>query len=163
MTIVRRFDAWLAQRFPATRAMARLGTIAASLSGIAMAFHIGGPGGYALPLSGVLGMPTNGIVLRLLETVHPIPRGALWSGAEWNVYLFLFSSCVALNWTLLGLAADLLRVVRPPSRPRSRLATEALPALTSADLDPLVREFEELERKAREPRSPADGSYVRAA
>ena len=162
MTIFTRFDAWLAQRFPATRAMARLGTIAATLSGIAVAFHIGGIGGYAMPMTWVLGMPTNWIVFRVLEALHPIPSRALWSGADWNIYLFLFSACVAVNWTLLGLAADLIGV-RPPSRSRSRLRDEALPELTSADMDPLVREFEELERKTREPRSPADGSYHRAA
>jgi hypothetical protein len=152
MTIFTRFDAWLAQRFPATCAMARLGTIAAILSGIATAFHIGGIGGYALPMTGVLGMPTNWIVLRLLEAIHPIPNGALWSGADWNIYLFVFSTCIALNWTLLGLAADLLGV-RPPSRSHSRLPDEALPELTS----------EELERKTREPSPPADSSYDRAA
>ena len=162
MSIFTRFDAWLAQRFPATRAMARLGTIAATLSGIATAFHIGGIGGYALPMTWVLGMPTNWIVFRALEALHPIPRGALWSGADWNVYLFLFSACIALNWTLLGLAADLLGM-RPPSHSRSRLPAEALPELTSADFDPLVREFEELERKTREPSPPADDSYDRAA
>jgi len=115
MTLFTRFDTWLAQRLPATRAMARLGTIAAILSGIATAFHIGGIGGYALPMTGVLGMPINWIVLRALEAIHPIPGNALWSGADWNIYLFVFSSCIALNWTLLGLAADLLGV-RPPSR-----------------------------------------------
>ena len=142
--------------------MARLGTIAAALSGIATAFHIGGIGGYSLPMTGVLGMPTNWIVFRLLEAIHPIPRGAVWSGADWNIYLCLFSACVALNWTLLGLAADLLGV-GPRSRSRSRLRTEMHPELTPADLDPLVREFEELERKTREPSRPADGSYERAA
>ena len=162
MTIFKRFDDWLAQRLPATRAMARLGTIAAILSGIAMAFHIGGLDGYALPMTGVLGMPTNWIVLRLLDSIHPIPSRALWSGADWNIYLLVFSTCIALNWTLLGLAADVLGV-RPPSRPRSRLTTEGPPELTPGDLDPLVREFEELERRTREPRSPADDSYGRAA
>lgn len=162
MNILKRFDSWLAQRLPATRAMARLGTIAGTLSGIATAFHIGGNGGYALPMTWVLGLPTNPIVFRVLESIHPIPRGALWSGADWNVYLFLFSACIALNWTLLGLAADLLGV-RPPPRSRSRLSTEVLPVLTAADLDPLLREFEELERKTREPRPPADDSYGRAA
>jgi hypothetical protein len=162
MTIFKRFDVWLAQHFPATRAMARLGTIAATLSGIATAFHIGGIGGYALPMTWVLGMPTNPIVFRVLEAIHPIPRGALWSGADWNIYLFVFSACIALNWTLLGLAADLLGE-RPPKRSRTRLQSEALPELTSADLDPLVRQFEELERKIREPSPPADGSYDRAA
>jgi hypothetical protein len=162
MSTFKRFDGWLAQRFPATRAMARLGTIAAILSGIAVAFHVGGLHGYALPMTGVLGMPTNWIVLRLLEGIHPIPTRALWSGADWNTYLLLFSTCIAVNWTLLGLAADLLGV-RPPSRAHLRRPTEALPELTSADLDPLVREFEELERKVREPSRPADGSYGRAA
>jgi hypothetical protein len=162
MTILTRFDSWLAQRLPATRAMARLGTIAATLSGIATAFHIGGNGGYALPMTWVLGLPTNPIVFRVLEAIHPIPRGALWSGADWNIYLFIFSACIALNWTLLGLAADLLGV-RPPSRSPSRLPADALPELTSADFDPLVREFEELERKSREASPPADGSRDRAA
>jgi hypothetical protein len=162
MSIFTRFDIWLAQRFPAARAMARLGTIAATLSGIATAFHIGGIGGYALPMTWVLGMPTNPIVFRGLGAIHPIPSRALWSGADWNIYLLLFSACIALNWTLLGLAVDLLGL-RPPSRSRSRLPAEALPELTSADLDPLVREFEELERKTREASPPADGSYDRAA
>lgn len=162
MTMFTRFDTWLAQRFPATRAMARLGTIAATLSGIATAFHIGGIGGYALPMTWVLGVPTNGIVFRTLEALHPIPSRAMWSGADWNIYLFLFSACIALNWTLLGLAADLLGL-RPPSRSRSCLPDEPVPELTPADLDPLLREFEELERKTREPRSPGDGSYHRAA
>jgi hypothetical protein len=162
MTVFKRFDGWLAQRFPATRAMARLGTIAAICSGIATAFHVGGPGGYALPMTGVLGMPTNSIVLRLLEAIHPIPRGALWSGADWNIYLLLFSTCIALNWTLLGLAADLIGV-GPRSRSRSRLRADVPKELTAADFDPLVREFEELERKTREPSRPIDGSYERAA
>ena len=162
MSVFTRLDAWLSERLPATRAMARLGTIAATLSGIAIAFHIGGRDGYSMPLSWLLGMPTNGIAFRLLGAIHPIPKGATWSGADWNIYLFLFSACIALNWTLLGLAADLFGV-RPPSRPRSRLPTEAPPELTPGDLDPLVRAFEELERKVGEPGSPADDSYGRAA
>jgi hypothetical protein len=162
MSVFRRLDAWLAERLPATRAMARLGTIAAILSAIASAFHIGGLGGYSLPLSWLLGAPTNGIAFRMLGAIHRIPKNAIWSGADWNVYLFLFSACIALNWTLLGLAADLLGV-GPRSRSRSRLRTRTSPALASADLDPLVREFEELERKTREPSQPADGSYERAA
>jgi hypothetical protein len=111
----------------------------------------------------VLGMPTNMIVLRLVEAIHPLPLGALWSGADWSIYLFLFSTAVALNWTLLGLAADLLGV-GPRSRSRSRLRrAEAPPELTSADLDPLVHEFEELERQTREPSRRDDGSCERAA
>lgn len=159
---LRRLDRWMAQRFPATRTMARLGMIASVLSGLATAFHVGGSGGYALPLSYLLGAPTNVLALRLVNLVHPIPKGAIWSGADWNVYLLLFSACVALNWTLLGVAADLFGR-RPPSRPASRLPAESPPALGSAEVDPLVREFEELERQRGEPSRPDDSSGRRAA
>ncbi len=52
---------WLRKhRWSATHQAARLGVVAAALCGVALALHLGGRDGYTVPLSGLLGMPTNG-------------------------------------------------------------------------------------------------------
>ncbi|HVX42228.1 MAG TPA: hypothetical protein VHB25_21885 [Gemmatimonadaceae bacterium] len=158
-----RFARSASRRFPATRAMGRLGVIAAVLSGLAVALHLGGRDGYALPLSYLLGAPGNLGTLRLLAAIHPIPPHALSSGADWNAYLLVFTGSIALNWTCIGLAADLFDR-RPPRRRETLKPPVELPELTNGDVDPLVREFEELERKVRErPRPRGRGTYRRAA
>jgi hypothetical protein len=162
MLAFRRLDSWMAHHFPATRAMARLGLIATVLSGLALAFHVGGAGGYALPLSYVLGAPTNMFAMRLINALHPIPHGALWSGADWNPYLCLLSACIALNWTLLGFLADVFGE-RPPRRSQSSARPGMLPEPAPGDLDQLAREFEELERQTRDADRRDETSHQRAA
>lgn len=155
MGILAKATAWLRRPLPATHALARLGLIAASLSGLAIAFHVGGRDGYALPLTALLGAPANLIILRIVHFIHPIPIDALWSGADWNLYLLLFCGCIAVNWTLVGVVADFVGS-KPPS-PRESLSDAGdIAQLTEADFDPLLREFEALERQVREPDRPRD-------
>ena len=162
MSIFAKAGEWVRRPFPATRALARLGVIAATLCGLALAFHVGGRDGYALPLTALLGAPANVTVLRLLQLVHRIPHDAIWSGADWNIYLLLFCACVALNWTLVGVAADLLGG-RPPS-PSDNLSDQHHPLeLTEPGFDALGRDFEELERRVRERDRPSSRRAWRGA
>jgi hypothetical protein len=149
-------------RFPATRAMGRLGIIASVISGAAVAFHLGGRDGFSLVLGYLLGAPTNVFILQLLNAISPIPHNVIWSGADWNVYLLLFCVCIAVNWTMLGLLADLL-APRPAKPTSSTLVANDAMELMTGDVDPLVHEFEKLEREVRERRKADDRLARRAA
>jgi hypothetical protein len=151
--------------FTATRRMARLGTIAAVLTGVGLAFQIGGRDGYTVPLSILLGTPTNGIVFGLIQFFFGLPRDVITSAgpaAEWDFYHVVFCVSIALNWTFLGLLADIFGE-RPPSRIDSGEGEPNLEQLAAPELDTLAREFEELERRVREARPDVDCARERRA
>src|SRR3954466_8208396 len=142
----------------ATRAGARLGTIAAALAGAALYFHLGGQDGYTVPLSGLLGMPMNGWLLRLLPDFHLSSAGR-WS--EWDLNHLAFCAGIAINWTAIGFLIDLVRV-RSAEPPPSENRGEPLSLFALAEVDLLTEELRILERTAVRPIR-KDGVSQRAA
>ena len=144
----------LATRFPGARVGARLGLIAATLSGLAIAFDVGGWDGYALPLSYLMGAPTNGLIFRALSFVmHLRPDLVTSTGpsSHWDWYHVVFCGCITLNWTLLGLLADLTRPepVAPPAHRSLHEAADEPKRLLEPTFVLLEDTFKELERRAR--------------
>jgi hypothetical protein len=136
-------------RWAATSAAARLGIIAATLSGLALALHLGGRDGYTVPLTGLLGAPANVGIFGLLSLVVRLPATILSSAgpaSEWNWLHLVYCVSIAVNWTLFGLLADL-------TRPRSPSDTSQMTVPTGDALlatDPLRDEFARLEEQIRE-------------
>lgn len=131
-------------RWAAARVMGRLGVIAATLAGLALAFHIGGRDGYTVPLSFLLGYPTNLLV-------HAIPHFALSSAgpaSEWSLNHLAWCAAIAVNWTLVGVAMDVVRRLSdpPPSLRREREDLSHLPAPAP---DSLLASFDALERAVK--------------
>lgn len=126
-----------------TRAAARLGIITATLSGIALGFHVGGGGGYALPLSYLLGYPTN-LAMRLIPGFRLASTG---SASEWSLNHVAWCAAIACNWTLVGVVIDVVRWASP-SRPSPTPIepSESGTMLSAASRDPLLEEFATLER-----------------
>ena len=152
-------------RFRTTRQMARLGTIAAVLAGIALAFRVGGVEGYTVPLSYLLGAPANGIVFRLLSFFIHLPSDTIASGgpaSEWSIYHLIFCASIALNWTALGFLADIFGGGPPNDLARVRDNPVSPERLLEGN-DPLAMEFDELERRIRETRRQRDPEARRHA
>ncbi|MEP6622192.1 MAG: hypothetical protein ABJE47_22910 [bacterium] len=132
-------------RWAATRLMGRLGLIAGTLSGVALAFHLGGRDGYTLPMSFLLGYPTNLLV-------HVIPHFALSSAgpaSEWSLSHLAWCAAIAVNWTLVGAAMDLVR--RHSDPPPSQLGREqdGLSRINASEPDSLMASFDALERAVK--------------
>jgi hypothetical protein len=149
---LRRIFAGLATRFPGARVGARLGLVAATLSGLAIAFDMGGSDGYALPLSYLMGAPTNGLIFRALSFVmHLRPDLVTSTGpsSHWDWYHVLFCGCIALNWTLLGLLVDVTRPepVGPPALRSLHQTADEPKRLLEPTFGPLEGAFKELERR----------------
>jgi hypothetical protein len=110
------FEFARAQRWPRTVMMARLGTIAATLSGIAVAFNLGGQDGYTIPISALLGAPFNGLLLALVHWLRPSFQIDITSNAaapHWSVYHLLFCGAIAVSWTFWGFLYDLSNPADP--------------------------------------------------
>lgn len=136
-------------RWTATRVAARLGIIAATLSGVALALQIGGRDGYAVPLAGLLGTPANVGIFGLLSLIVRLPNPILSSAgpaSEWNWLHLVYCASIAVNWTLFGLLADLTRPKSPADR--TSLTVPTGEALLGAD--PLRDAFAHLEEQVRE-------------
>jgi len=131
-------------RWAATRFMGRLGIIAGTLAGVALAFHLGGRDGYTVPLSFLLGYPTNLLV-------NLIPHFALSSAgpaSEWSLNHLAWCATIAVNWALVGVAMDLSRRSDPPPSPL--LSTQDdLPRISAAEPDSLLATFDALERAVK--------------
>jgi hypothetical protein len=140
----------------ATRVAARLGIVAATLSGIALAMHAGGQDGYAVPLSALLGAPTNGLLWPLVGRLLHIRLEITSAGAHsaWDGAHLLFCGMIALNWTAIGVAMDLARWQRslPPTPPVLGSSRSNELQLQEPSTDTLLTAFEELEREVRERR-----------
>jgi hypothetical protein len=101
--------------------MGRLGVIAGTFAGVARALKAGGVSGDTVPRSYLLGDPTN-----LLVTLLPhfdVSSGG--SGAEWSVYHLSWCAAIAVNWTLVGVAMDLMAPASAASRFRRACQTDA--------------------------------------
>jgi hypothetical protein len=151
MNIRARIRNWSQRRWPATRLAARLGIVAAILSGLALAFHVGGQDGYVLPLTALLGAPTNGLLFEGLRHLVSVPANLIASAgprSQWDIWHLVFCGAVALNWTLVGLAVDLCG--REPEAPMSPSAVADNPSGALSEGDELNAAFEDLERRVRE-------------
>jgi hypothetical protein len=128
-------------RWIATRLFGRLGLIAATLSGLALAFHLGGRDGYTVPLTFLLGYPTNLLV-------HLIPGFALSSAgpaSEWSINQLAWCTTIVGNWAVIGLAMDVVRWDRAPKPPAGLPMPQ--PDLIAEDEEQLLAAFADLERE----------------
>jgi len=138
-------------RWETTRMGLRLGAIAATLAGVALAMHLGGPDGAAVPLTRLMGAPTDEFLrIGLGRFIPRLARGIASSGpaSVWDYGHVIFCTSIALNWTLIGAGVDLVRWRFGRKKPPETLDAGE-PDLLLAH-DPLRAEFEDLERAVRE-------------
>ena len=134
-------------RWHYTRTFARLGVIAGTVMGVALALHVGGQDGSVLPLASLLSMPT-GFLLTLVPGVDIASAGP---ASEWSQSHLAFCASIAANWTLFGALADRLGAPRTATAP-AQVTSAATAALDDprGDLrdDLLLVQFQQLERSA---------------
>src|SRR5215213_8024639 len=85
-------------RWPASSFALRLGIVAATLTGVALAFHVGGRDGYTVPMSWLLGFPTN----LLMHRIPGFNVSSAGPGSEWSLSHVAACAAIVGNWTLIG-------------------------------------------------------------